>query len=548
MKSYRDATRLTDGIITMRPGDFYGKGDEDTGPLTITFLPPKSLEKERDRAGTPEDFREEVQFQGNIDEADLEQGVTRQVHCVTSERGLDICDTLDELHKRWFVRHGRQLWLQIPGTEVPGETAPPSATEGKAQYVAPVFSKLTNNATYQLVISKEEYVDEQEVEEPPETSYAPYITLKMRLQTFNEWSKHRIPTFMDLNGLRNQFWTSEDGRTPQDAESWMAWWYKEVLFFQWQAEDVYFGGVGNLIGNVSMRLYQNLEFYFPWGLMAFAFWDIDSLFFLFVIVGIGFLFKIVDKNTKQNHEYSQLLKALALIALPFAYVYYSHGLLSSKQLFWSIVFYFVCINLLLRLGAGVWNVRSRRRAFGYSFNNKPGKAESKVDKKGDSVAGGDTERSGLGASASKITMLVESRQGDAEARNEDELKNANVFVNRLLMPRFFGQFRRILPVGIMVLLSIGSFFCVAVSTWLMAMMFNGRVAEAWRRAYFRSTATAAEAPAAAPPPPPSGGGDRQAGEVGFGADGLSLRMGAKKGRSSRRRPQSGGIGGIQEAS
>eukprot|EP00756_Hemistasia_phaeocysticola_P008616 Hpha_TRINITY_DN14678_c0_g1::TRINITY_DN14678_c0_g1_i1::g.48572::m.48572 len=547
MKAYRDATRLTDGMITMRPGELsdsrpYAQLAEDP-PKEIHFLPPKSLEQERDSLKVPVDFREELQYQGSVSDEQLNSAVTRQVYCVTKDQNLDIFDTLRELHSMWYVRHGRQLWLQEEGTE-----SPPI-------YVPPVFAKLRNKGVYRVVIQKEEFVHEEMGEDGTLTAsedvdYAPRITLKMRLQTFDEWSQHRIPTFRDLNGLRSQFWTSEDGRTPADAESWMAWWYRNVLFFQWESEDLYFGGIGNLVGNVAMRLYLNLEFYFPWALIAFAFWDLDSLFYLWLIVGIGILFKMVDKNTKQHHEYAQLLKALGLFAAPFAIIYFQHALLSFKKLFWSLVFYFVAVNLLLRLASGFWNVRARRKAFGntFQFNSPTSWRQSQVG------AGGDTERGGdEGGGGGQVARLVTNRINDVSTRNQDELKQANVFQNRLLMPRILGMFRRVIPVAVMIILALGNFICVTLCTWLMAMMYNGRVAEAWRRAYFRSTATAAPAPSA-PPPPPSGGqkGGFDDATAGFGADALRKGVFQKAPRSGARsrgaKAHAYGFTTIQEAS
>lgn len=126
-----------------------------------------------------------------------------------------------------------------------------------------------------------------------------------------------------------------------------------------------------------------------------------------------------------------------------------------------------------------------------------------------------------------------------------------MFVSRLLIPRGLGIFRRIIPFIIMLMLAVGNMLAICISLTLTTIMYNGRVAEAWRKAYFRSSASAAP-PSAGPVSGTAGmqaamggGGGAHAQDAatnfGLGADAVGAAALGRRRGARPRKPHSGHV-------
>jgi hypothetical protein len=92
---------------------------------------------------------------------------------------------------------------------------------------------------------------------------------------------------------------------------------------------------------------------------------------------------------------------------------------------------------------------------------------------------------------------------ELESINTVEEKRFDLFRTRAKYLRYISIFRNIVPIIVTGFMIVGNAVTVIFSEWLTTLNFNGRVNEAWKKAYLRSSGPAAAAPAAAPA---SGGG------------------------------------------
>ena len=293
--------------------------------------------------------------------------------------------------------------------------------------------------------------------------------INVSISNFTEWSENRIPTFRSFAGAKScqqQHWATENGRGETKNESWRAWYLQEVILDIWQLEDELSKHGAVVKGAIILiKSYLVVEFYFPWVLISWAYFNTESSWVVILLFFLYWLYKWIDQNTSDRHDYPQLIKALALVLIPFIVVYYRSSMISVNELFWSVCLYAFGWSIVTRLLMGSYNLAAK-------WGVTPFEVKASSD-------------------------VVAARRHDVERMCKVELQKAEVFRKRLLIPRILTSYRSIVPFTIMFLLAIGNIIAIITSTWLTAMMYNGGVAEAWRKAYFRS---AAASPPKDPPP------------------------------------------------
>jgi hypothetical protein len=274
-----------------------------------------------------------------------------------------------------------------------------------------------------------------------------------------------------------QYWGS------QEKESWKGWWLKGVVIMQWEAEDQFFPGLINLM---FQKLYLNVELFLPWIVLASDYFHIDSLWFLYLtIMGIGVQY-LVDFGFKDHHEYSTLAKATFLFCVPLPIIYYHYSIMKFQQLLWSMILYSLITMLLVRAIYGTVNAVAKFRTFGLSGN--PYTVSFSADfVKTDSPA-------------ESLQVSIWNRMEEMEVTNNVEAKRYRLFAHRLQYINYITAFRNLIPLVCAAILVVGNLIAVVLSDWITTINFNGRVNEAWKKAYLRPPlATTQETK----PPPPS---------------------------------------------
>eukprot|EP01059_Diplonema_ambulator_P030078 TRINITY_DN5031_c1_g1_i3.p1 TRINITY_DN5031_c1_g1~~TRINITY_DN5031_c1_g1_i3.p1 ORF type:complete len:900 (+),score=311.38 TRINITY_DN5031_c1_g1_i3:305-2701(+) len=106
----------------------------------------------------------------------------------------------------------------------------------------------------------------------------------VKIQKFAQWSANRIPTFNGYDEMVAQYWTTEDGKRNAADESWKAWYMQKVVFDLWQSEDEHSKTAVQYLVATVIKVYLHAEFYLPWMLIAFAYWNMESLWLVIVSI------------------------------------------------------------------------------------------------------------------------------------------------------------------------------------------------------------------------------------------------------------------------
>ena len=315
---------------------------------------------------------------------------------------------------------------------------------------------------------------------------AHHLSEYLRLIGRNPSEKIDVGSGEGYDSIVKEYWGTAD------EDCWVSWWLKGVIMMQWEAEDQFFPGLINL---VVQKIYLHFELFFPWIVLALTQHNILSMYFFYVIVFFVGTAQLVNYLFRKHHEYATLAKAAFLLVIPIAALFYHNNLITTMQLVWSLALYMLCISLALRGFFGAVNVASKFNHFG--INGNPFLVNF-------------TAQSPKTENIEELVRLsVENVVAENETTSKVEENRFRLFATRTKYLKYVALFRTLVPVLVTGFLLVGNALTVLMSEWLTTLNFNGRVNEAWKKSYLRSSGPEAAGPAAPSPavgPAPAAGG------------------------------------------
>ncbi|CUI14841.1 glucan synthase-like protein, putative [Bodo saltans] len=265
-----------------------------------------------------------------------------------------------------------------------------------------------------------------------------------------------------LDGIIKEYWGNAENR------SWSGWYQKCVVMLSWEGEDQFFPGLVNL---VAQKMYINVEYFLPWIILCVDQFHVDSLWFLFLIVIAIAAELLIGRAFREHHEYTTLAQGAILLTIPFAALYFHYSVMTIGQLFWSVALYGICTSILVRCFFGIVNARAKRLRFGW-FGNPYKRSFEAYEAKTDQ----EKER---------IQVSVKNRTQEMEATNANEENRFLLFKDRVRFLSYSTLFRTYIPIITAAFLTVGNAITVILGEWITTLNFNGRVNEAWKKAYLR---------------------------------------------------------------
>jgi hypothetical protein len=282
-----------------------------------------------------------------------------------------------------------------------------------------------------------------------------------RLQTLVEPRANQT-----LDNIINEYWGTAE------ADSWTGWYQKAVVMMMWESEDQFFPGLVNLM---IQKVYLHIEIYLPWIVLAWDQFHIDSVWFLIVItmsIAIGLM---VDHGFSEHHEYTTVAKGTLVILLPLCGLFFHYSIMKFGQLVWSLILYLIIFTLLVRAFLGVINARYKYRYFGLRGNPYHlafDAFEARTEKEKE-----------------RIQISVKNRTQEMEKTNANEELRFMLFRERTRFISLSNLVRSVAPLVSAAVLIIGNVITVIIGGWITTLNFNGRVNEAWKKAYLRPSVT-----------------------------------------------------------
>lgn len=222
----------------------------------------------------------------------------------------------------------------------------------------------------------------------------------------------------------------------QEELSWQAWFVKSVYVDVWETADRWFGTPLNFCIWYTQQLVFWLWRYLPWLVLAQFYWALDSVYYTVVIIVVYVLFFALDHCMRNMHEYFTLLQVAPLFLLPPLVVFFRYGRITAFNLILSMFVYVLGLFALIEVVLGVWNILVKTR-----------------------------------------TCYGRKETGGKKA------KPKKLLGRRLKIPLVFFNLQIIWPYITMAVLTFGTFITVAFGGALTALLYNGRVADMWHRAY-----------------------------------------------------------------
>jgi len=228
----------------------------------------------------------------------------------------------------------------------------------------------------------------------------------------------------------NVFWTKAL------ESSWQGWFMKNIYVDVWETIDRFFNSPLNLLTWYSQQTIFWLWRYFPWVLLAWLYWNTESVYYAVTIVVVCVILFSIEKFMRNMHQYFAILKILPIFLIPPMVLFYENGTLTGLQLLQSMFMYIIVGFMLIEVILGVWNVTVKIFT-GTVFRN-----------------------SGRGVQRRLMGW-------------------------RLFVPLMVFQPQVIWPYATIAVLTIGNFLTIAFGGALTAFLYNGRVADIWSRAYIQ---------------------------------------------------------------
>jgi len=216
--------------------------------------------------------------------------------------------------------------------------------------------------------------------------------------------------------------------------TWQAWFLKSIVD-EWEEEDRWFSHVFLSRVKQFIQKFINLLWqYFPWFVFGQFYWRLQSLYYLLILISCIIFVTAIDARYTNENEHFTIWKGLLFLCIPPLLVFFFYGHVNFSFLVVSTMLHTIVAFILSDLVLGIYNVWVKH--------------------------------------SSKKT----SWEGEMDETRE-------LLIPRLLAPRFLIGLQRMWPYVTMILLSLVGLFTVMVSGGLTTLLFNGRVADMWHRAY-----------------------------------------------------------------
>jgi len=285
--------------------------------------------------------------------------------------------------------------------------------------------------------------------------YATSESLHLDLQAMADWTQ----TDLALSKL-SDFQLHVANMEPRDPKrkdelnkwtlqrgSWQAW-VLRGLVDEWEEQDRqfqkrerWFSRIINLFKIAVQRVVSESWFYLPWLIVGQYYWRLQGLYYFITFAVCGTFVHAIDTYYTNQHENLSIWKASVLIVVPFMVVYFLYGNVTFGELIVSEIMFLMSCFFVLDIGVGIYNLYCK-----WSVTRK----------------------------ATARGVPVDNHHG---------MDPRDLLLARMRMPRLFLAFRRLWPYASLPLLSLSSLITVIFSGGLTTLLFNGRVADMWNRAY-----------------------------------------------------------------
>lgn len=216
--------------------------------------------------------------------------------------------------------------------------------------------------------------------------------------------------------------------------SWQAWFLKSIVD-EWEEEDTWFSR--EFMSRLKLIIQKSVAMawqYFPWFVFCQFYWGVPSLYYLITLAACIVFMNTIDSRYTNQHEHFTIWKASFVICVPPIVVFFIYGNLSLGELVVSTILNIMVCFIILDFGLGVFNIF--------------------------------------------IKLTTVSMTWNKSIENLREL-----LIPRMQVPRVFIRLQRLWPFVALVLLSSVNLLTVIFSGGLTTLLFNGRVADVWNRAY-----------------------------------------------------------------
>jgi len=268
--------------------------------------------------------------------------------------------------------------------------------------------------------------------------FNPYATadaLHTDLKNMNEWSSASfyksslLDTKLHIANSNPKPGTRKDElKTWSDSKiSWQAWFIK-LYIDEWEEEDSWQKHPLNIFKMILQKGVLFLWRYLPWFLIGQYYFRLTSLVYFISFICLTFFTMAIDKRYTNQHEHFTVWKASVCIALPSMLVFFIYGDVTIGELIVSIFSCILASFVAFDWCIGIFNL--------------------------------------------KVKIL-----GGKDSGSRDLL------IERLKIPRVFFKLQRIWPFVCLLVLGAVNLVTVVFSGGLTTLIFNGRVADMWNRAY-----------------------------------------------------------------
>jgi hypothetical protein len=268
--------------------------------------------------------------------------------------------------------------------------------------------------------------------------FNPYATadaLHTDLKAMTDWTSAEF-TVNSLNdpGLHIANLETKDNKRKDELKkwidargSWQAWFVKSVTD-EWEEEDKHFKHPLNIFKALLQKTVLLAWRYLPWFLLGQYYFRTQSVYYFVSFIFTAVFVSTIDERYTNQHEHFALWKASVLIIAPSMIVFYFYGDISFGELFLSVVLCIMICFVMADWALGIYNLK----------------------------------------------LKIKSKwQIDAR----------DLLLERYRVPRFLVRLQKLWPFAALVLLGSVNLITVVFCGGLTTLLFNGRVADMWNRAY-----------------------------------------------------------------
>jgi len=269
--------------------------------------------------------------------------------------------------------------------------------------------------------------------------FNPYATadaLHTDLEAMSDWTLAAL-SMSSLNEHKLHIANSEtkDGKRKDLLKGWVnekvSWqaWFIQLTIDQWEEEDSWGRHPLNIFKMFLQKTVLYAWRYFPWVLLGQFYFRLPSLNYFISFAFISVFSTAIDERYTNQHEHFTIWKASVLIVIPSMVVFFLYGNMTMGEVIMSICLCLMVCFVAMDIVIGFLN----------------------------------------------MYIKISGHLKDDEPRD--------LLIERLKIPRVFFRLQRFWPFVCIIILAGVNLFTVVFCGGLTTLLFNGRVADMWNRAY-----------------------------------------------------------------